>query len=110
MSRFAAIHLMPSVALLALLLSFEGTSYARTTAQPLLVAHEAPAAQGTKSSGELPDASVAIRPIETEIARIRICHISRHPRDGMPAAEHACPLVVADAAEVLAPAAVAAPN
>jgi len=36
--------------------------------------------------------------------RIRICHISRHPRDGVPAEEHACPLLIADATQaVIAP-------
>jgi hypothetical protein len=30
-------------------------------------------------------------------ARIDLCHISRHPRDGLPPEQHACPLFIAAA-------------
>lgn len=73
----------------ALLVSLEGVSYARTTAQPLRAATEAQRASQVT--------------IVDELARVRVCHISRHPRDGVPATEHACPLVIADAAEVVVP-------
>ncbi|HXW33734.1 MAG TPA: hypothetical protein VEJ87_04085 [Acidimicrobiales bacterium] len=109
MTRFAALHLTLSVA--ALLVSFEGVSQARTTAEPL-AGREAPAAESPRAPGNVPDAAqMAARPtrVETGIARIRICHISRHPRDGVPATEHACPLVVAEA-DVASPAVVATPN
>jgi len=36
--------------------------------------------------------------VEQELARMPVCHISRHPLDGLRVSEHACPLLVADAA------------
>jgi hypothetical protein len=80
------------------LVSAEGLSYARTTAQPLRAQTEAPTAQ----SANVHDIAATVHPtIGDEFARIRICHISRHPRDGMPAEEHACPLVIAYVADAL---------
>jgi hypothetical protein len=90
MSRIATLRtpckLFVAVAFLASAASFEGVSNARTTAQPLRVQTETPAAAVHSSTGDV-------------ATRIRICHISKHPRDGMPAEEHACPLVIAEATE-----------
>jgi hypothetical protein len=41
---------------------------------------------------------------EGTLAAIRFCHISRHPRDGIRAALHACPLLVADVDMTASPA------
>jgi|SRR5579863_1490563 hypothetical protein len=73
----------------ALLMSLEGVSHARTTREPIRTVTEAP--------------RVSPVTIVDELARVRVCHISRHPRDGVPATGHACPLVIADAAEVVVP-------
>jgi hypothetical protein len=86
----------------AFLVSAEGVSFARTTAQPLRAQTEAPTAR----SANVHDVAAAVHPtIGYEFARIRICHISRHPRDGVPAEEHACPLVIAYVADGLSSAA-----
>jgi hypothetical protein len=86
-------HLFVAV---ALLVSFEGVSYARTTSQPLRTTSETSAAVSAGSAGTK-EASVIHAPSEDGVARIRICHISKHPRDGVPATEHACPLIIAEA-------------
>jgi hypothetical protein len=91
MNRYTSLRMSGRLLVaVALLVSWEGISHARTTGQPLRTATEA--------------ARVAQPTIVDELARIRVCHISRHPRDGVPATEHACPLVIADATEVVAPA------
>jgi len=103
MTRFTSFRTPRLLVAVALLVSFEGVSYARTSAQPLRATIETAAVDG-KSSGVVnsDEAPAVVRPtIVNELARIRICHISRHPRDGAPATEHACPLVVADAADVV---------
>ena len=41
------------------------------------------------------------RMLESALARARVCHISRHPRDGLRASEHACPLLFADVMSVV---------
>jgi hypothetical protein len=93
MSRTATLRtpckLFVAVVFLASAASLEGVSSARTTAQPLRAQSETPAAAVHSTVGDV-------------ATRIRICHISKHPRDGMPAEEHACPLVIADATEVQA--------
>jgi hypothetical protein len=100
MSRFISLrtpgHLLGAV---AMLLSFEGVSYARTTAQPLRAVTEAAAAGDSKAAdiASAKDESVIHSTSGDEFARIRICHISKHPRDGVPATEHACPLIIAEA-------------
>jgi|HubBroStandDraft_6_1064221.scaffolds.fasta_scaffold670370_2 hypothetical protein len=86
----------------AFLVSAEGVSFARTTAQPMRAQTEAPTAR----SANVHDVAATVHPtIGDEFARIRICHISRHPRDGVPAEEHACPLVIAYVADGLSSAA-----
>jgi hypothetical protein len=103
MSRFISVRIIGQLFVAgALLASWEGVSQARTTAEPL---------RGTigASAGALSDAAADQRNLADrsvafdELVRVRICHISRHPRDGIPAAEHACPLVIADASGVVAP-------
>jgi hypothetical protein len=78
------------------LVSIEGVSEARLTAPSLSTAASAGVRESSAERRSLP-----------ELAHERICHISRHPRDGMPASEHACPLVVASGAGSSAPAALA---
>jgi hypothetical protein len=102
MSRFTSLRTPGQLLVaVAVLVSWEGLSYARTTTQPLRATIEANATEA-KSAGSNPDAVVQPT-IADPVARARVCHISRHPRDGVPATEHACPLVVADATDAVAP-------
>jgi len=98
---------------LALVLAFEGAAAAKTQAAEHATIREqsasAPqavsqdAAPATAAAPLASDHDFANGPLAT---RIRICHISRHPRDGVPAEEHACPLLIADATQaVIAPSA-----
>jgi hypothetical protein len=90
-------HLFVAV---ALLVSFEGVSYARTTSQSLRTTLETSAA-ASAGSARTTEVSVVHTTSEDGVARIRICHISKHPRDGVPATEHACPLIIAEADGVI---------
>jgi hypothetical protein len=113
MSRFISLripgHLLVAV---AMLISFEGVSYARTTAQPLRAVTEASAAADGKAAGtaSAKDGSAIHSASGDEFARIRICHISKHPRDGVPATEHACPLIIAEADATVSASGVALAN
>jgi hypothetical protein len=83
-------------------LTIEGTGYAQTTEFSMRAWIEEPdndsstvevlpdaAPTGlTSSSRESADGSVTLR-------RISLCHISRHPRDGLRPDQHACPLFIA---------------
>ncbi len=91
----------------ASLLALEGVSFARTPATPVVapasastvdatiqlpVGANAPSTRATQN--EFSSESPALQSANT---RIRVCHISRHPRDGMRSEEHACPLFIAEA-------------
>jgi hypothetical protein len=85
-------------------LAFEGTAYARTTessvgalveesADELASAIEsvldsAPASLRSSADRERADGT-------GDLARIALCHISHHPRDGLRPDQHACPLYIA---------------
>jgi hypothetical protein len=96
----------------ASLLALEGVSFARTPATPVVAQASASTVDATtQARGE---ANPAARDTQNEFtsespvlqsanARIRVCHISRHPRDGMRSEEHACPLFIADAQPAAAP-------
>jgi hypothetical protein len=100
--RYRAMCLLAFVSVLAA----ERTSYARTTASPAR-------AWVVEESGEDVGATVAIveaappgrssyvDPDRAEVgagmARINLCHISHHPRDGLRPEQHACPLFIANA-------------
>jgi len=92
-------YVVAPFAALALLLAMEGVSAAKTQGA-LIAAGEQAAADSSATAASvvsalpLPDPGVVSR---AAVARVRICHISRHPRDGMPASEHACPLFIAEA-------------
>ena len=95
-------YTLSSLAALGLILAFEGVSVAKTQESPLA------AQRGTETSTS--ESSVEVGSRDSELtkalaARVRVCHISRHPRDGMPASEHACPLFVAEVSAPSAPAA-----
>jgi hypothetical protein len=82
----------------------EAASFARTPTLPAS-AHE------THLDGPAPiqpnekaDSAATQPPPEWVASRMPICHISRHPRDGIRAELHACPLVVADRTENAPPA------
>jgi hypothetical protein len=105
------------VLVIASLVSFEGLSFAQTTAlSPWTVQSSVAPPESSKATFALGDAILLdsikasartdsvidaddsfVLPAEGAVAGIRLCHISHHPRDGMRAALHACPLVVADA-------------
>jgi hypothetical protein len=42
-----------------------------------------------------------VQALERLLAGMPVCHISRHPLDGLRASEHACPLLFADATGIL---------
>jgi hypothetical protein len=96
---------------LSLVLAVEGVAAAKTPAAELATSHEASAsASQVTSPSAAPVTAAATSASDREFAnfvngplaaRIRICHISRHPRDGMPAEEHACPLFIADATQAV---------
>jgi hypothetical protein len=98
-------YLLAPLAALALLMAFEGTSAAKTQAELVPGAAEM---QSSPAPAEAAKASTTTFAADRDLAnsvfaaRIRICHISRHPRDGVPAEEHACPLFIADAAPAIA--------
>jgi hypothetical protein len=79
---------LASVVCVASLALAEQVALARTTGAPLDGPVTGVTAAQTVSAPQVAAPTVA--------ARIRVCHISRHPRDGVPASEHACPLIVAD--------------
>lgn len=88
----------------ASVLALEGTCYARNTAPSvhewLAQSHDdngypveadvdsAPARPALFSDRDRDDGAVAF-------TRIFLCHISNHPRDGLPPDQHACPLFIA---------------
>lgn len=80
------------LAAFALILAFEGVSVAKTQESPLA----AQRATETSTSADPADVAAHEDGLVKTAAHARVCHISRHPRDGMPASEHACPLFVAD--------------
>jgi hypothetical protein len=96
-----------------LVLAFEGAAAAKTHATELATSHEdsASASQGVSPNAAPATGTAPFAVDDRDFANsalathIRICHISRHPRDGVPAEEHACPLLIADATQaVIAPA------
>jgi hypothetical protein len=98
------------LAALALILAFEGTSAAKTRGDMAPMTEDASHASSAPESMStaMTKTSSADRDLANSAlaARIRVCHISRHPRDGMPPEEHACPLFIAEAAPAAAPATV----
>jgi hypothetical protein len=67
--------------------AFEGVSSARTTTLPGL--HDsAPASPAVLAEVSHPGGFDGL-------ARIYLCHISHHPRDGLRPEQHACPLFIA---------------
>lgn len=92
---------------LALVLAFEGAAAAKTQAAELATSHEAIASAASQSPPAATATATATFAADRDFANsalaahIRICHISRHPRDGVPAEEHACPLLVADATQAV---------
>ena len=103
-SRMAQ-HFIAPLAALALILIFEGTSAAKTQAEMVPATQEASHASSPAAAESAAPATKTFSVSSTDrdlansalAARIRICHISRHPRDGMPPEEHACPLFIAEA-------------
>jgi hypothetical protein len=89
MNRFTpALLRRPSALSIALLVTFEGVSFART---PMLSDRaEEPLERVGTHAPEL----VMRTPL---VAWIPLCRISRHPRDGLRQDQHACPLLLADA-------------
>jgi hypothetical protein len=99
---------------LASALALEGTCYARTTASSVherldqsqsrddsgspveTVVDAAPARPALFSDRDRADGAVSF-------TRIALCHISHHPRDGLPPDLHACPLFIAIARPPAAP-------
>lgn len=91
-------------------LSVEGVSFAGTTAGPTASV----AAQGATpvATGHSLNLSASLRDLAAlasemdegasgasssdVLSGIRLCHISHHPRDGIRAEVHACPLLIAD--------------
>jgi hypothetical protein len=88
-------------------LAIESAAYARTTAPPAsawveesvegseagvdrIVLNSSPVRRG--SYGDWPPAASAVG-----LAPVPLCHISRHPRDGLSPEQHACPLFLARA-------------
>jgi hypothetical protein len=77
----------------------EGIAHARTTDSALaeelqaLTASVAPATTPATPNATQHASSGA----EARIRALRVCRIPRHPRDGVPASIHACPLVFASA-------------
>jgi hypothetical protein len=96
---------------LALVLVFEGAAAAKTQAAEHATIREQSASAAQTASQDAAPATVAARLASDRdlvvlansalAMRIRICHISRHPRDGVPAEEHACPLLIADATQAV---------
>jgi hypothetical protein len=114
-------YFLAPLAALAFVMAFEGTSAAKTQAGAVLAIQEvshftSPATSPTPAapaSAQTPATSTlaADRDFANSViaAHVRICHISRHPRDGVPAEVHACPLLIAEASPAIAtPAAVRA--
>jgi hypothetical protein len=98
-------YFIAPVAALALVLAFEGTSAAKTRAELLPATRDLSPVSAPVEAASAPATTVAAdRDLANSAlaARIRICHISRHPRDGVPAEEHACPLFIAEAAPAAA--------
>jgi len=102
-------HRFAPLAALALLIACEGTSAAKTQAPSLQSHHDASAAAASANTSvsstsgvetSKPEAATFAANrvlVNSELAaRIRICHISHHPLDGVPAEEHACPLFIAE--------------
>jgi hypothetical protein len=108
------------------LISFEGVSFAQTTAllpwtqatmsvaawarpgislarAESIVLHasgdvrEDSSANDSAEVSEVDDGDSFIMPLGGAVAGLRLCHISHHPRDGVRADLHACPLLVAEA-------------
>ncbi len=120
-----------SVLVIASLMLFEGVSLAETTAVPrwASVGKQAASPVATRESPSVAPPSEGTRQAQfdlSELARmdsdmgaagyssspstddslagLRLCHISRHPRDGVRSEIHACPLLVADSDATLSPA------
>jgi hypothetical protein len=82
-----------SVVMIAIAL-FEGVSFARTTLSTIAeYAQAGDVVAGDSAHGSVTKVEVSVERLAT---RIPVCHISRHPRDGIRAELHACPLVLAD--------------
>jgi hypothetical protein len=78
------------------ILAAEHVSFALTTGPTLSEQVKAPAAVSGQSqvaggAGEAPGSPGP----EARAGHAGVCHISRHPRDGVPASVHACPLAFA---------------
>lgn len=73
---------------------FEGVSFART--RWATIAEYAQAEDVVAVDSAHTSATNVEVPVERLATRIPVCHISRHPRDGIRAELHACPLVLAD--------------
>jgi hypothetical protein len=81
----------------ASLCALEGVSFAQERASdptPSGEPHGPSASIGTVEPGE---GRTFSRAREPALALMPVCHISRHPLDGLPPSEHACPLLFADA-------------
>jgi hypothetical protein len=76
-------------------LSMQGVAGARTTGPTLSEQVEAyaPTTQSVVDATAKGDALGDVT--QARLSPTRVCHISRHPRDGIPASIHACPLVFA---------------
>jgi hypothetical protein len=106
-------YFIAPVAALAMMLSLEGSSAAKTRADLISAATSGASDASTTTSAVAADAALEVTPASSQsneksdvtnplfAARIRVCHISRHPRDGMPSEEHACPLLVAQATDAV---------
>jgi hypothetical protein len=100
--RYAVTWALAFVAIFAV----EGTSSARTTARPGRAAGQMFEHDGGVMV-ELAYESAPARPAMFaemdrsggigRLARIYLCHISHHPRDGLRPEQHACPLFIAAA-------------
>jgi hypothetical protein len=72
----------------------EGVCFARTTLAT--IAEYAQTAEVVAVDSAHAGATKVEVPVVRLATRIPVCHISRHPRDGIRAELHACPLVLAD--------------